>query len=136
MNPEGLPTTAHFEYGLDPSLRASPGALYDQRTSDQTVGSDFAGHALTTSVSGLIPNALYHVRLVATNSAGVTYGPDRTFRTEKGAKPPAPSLGKTENITPVNGKVFVLVNGRLVALTEARQIRSAPRSMRFTGRFR
>ncbi len=124
VNPEGLATTAHFEYGLDPSLRASPGVVYDQRTPDQTVGSDFAGHAITSNVSGLIPNALYHVRLVATNSAGVTVGPDRTFRTKQGAKPPAPILGRTENAAPVNGKVFVLINGRLVPLTGARQIRS------------
>jgi hypothetical protein len=124
VNPEGLPTTAHFEYGLDPSFRATTGPLYYERTGDQTVGSDFAGHALTASVSGLIPNAVYHVRLVATNSAGVTFGPDQTFRTKQVPKPPPPALGKTENAAPVSGKVFVLSGGRLVLLTGARQIRS------------
>ena len=122
--PHGFTATAHFEYGLDPSLRASAGPLYDQRTSDQPVGSDFAGHPLTASATGLIPNALYHVRLVATNSAGVTFGPDQTFRTQQAPKPPAPVLGRTENAAPVSGKVFVLTNGRLVPLTGARQIRS------------
>ena len=124
VNPEGLPTTAHFEYGLDPSFRATAGPLYDQTTSDQTVGSDFAGHTFTASVSGLIPSAVYHVRLVATNSAGVTIGPDQTFRTKQGTKPPPPALGRTENVAPVSGKVFVLSGGRLVLLTGARQIRS------------
>jgi putative pyrroloquinoline-quinone binding quinoprotein len=124
VNPEGLPTTAHFEYGLDASLRASPGPAYDQRTPDQAIGSDFAGHALTASVSGLVPNARYHVRLVATNSAGVTFGPDQTFTTRAARKPPAPVLGRTENAAPVAGKVFVLINGRFVPLTGATQIRS------------
>ena len=124
VNPHGFSATAHFEYGLDPSLRASAGLLYDQRTPDQPVGSDFAAHPLTASVTGLVPNALYHVRLVATNSAGVTFGPDQTFRTTNAPKPAAPVLGKTDNAAPVSGKVFVVINGRLVPLTGARQIQS------------
>jgi hypothetical protein len=124
VNPEGLPTTAHFEYGLDPSLRASPGQRYDQRTADQRVGSDFVSHPLGASVAGLIPNARYHVRLVATNSAGVTYGQDQSFITKKDPKPSPPVLGRTENAAPVSGTVFVLSGGRLAPLTEARQIRS------------
>ena len=122
--PHGFPATAHFEYGLDPGLRASAGPMYDQRSPDQPVGSDFASHPLAASVTGLVPNALYHVRLVATNSAGVTFGPDQTFRTKKAPKPPAPALGRTENAAPVSGRVFVLINGRLAPLTGARQIRS------------
>ena len=98
--------------------------MYDQRTPDQPVGSDFAGHPVTAAVTGLVPNALYHVRLVAANSAGVTFGPDQTFRTKQGPKPPPPTLGRTENAAPVSGKVFVLSGGRLVPLTAARQIRS------------
>jgi hypothetical protein len=124
VTPDGLATTAHFEYGLDPSLRATAGPMYDQQTPDQTVGSDFASHSLTANVTGLIPNAVYHVRLIATNSAGVTFGPDQTFRTKQGPKPPPPTLGRTENAAPVSGKVFVLSGGRLVPLTAARQIRS------------
>jgi hypothetical protein len=124
INPDGLPTTAHFEYGLDPSLRATAGPLYDQATPDQSVGSDFAIHPLTANVTGLIPNAVYHARLVATNSAGTTFGPDQTFRTNVAPNPPAPTLGRTENVAPVSGKVFVLSNGRFVPLTGVRQIPS------------
>ena len=40
---------------------------------------------VSASVSRLVPNALYHVRLVATNSAGTTFGPDATFTTQGGA---------------------------------------------------
>ncbi len=71
--------------------------------------------------SGLVPNAVYHVRLVATNSAGTTDGPDQTFTTPKDSAPPAPVLGGSENVTP-SGLVFVVINGKLVPLTEARQL--------------
>jgi len=124
INPGGLPTTAHFEYGLDPNLRATPGPMYDRTTPALSVGSDFATHPLIANVTGLIPNAVYHARLVATNSAGTTFGPDQTFRTRQAPQPPAPLVGATENVAPVNGKVFVLTGGRLVPLTGARQIRS------------
>ncbi|MCU1353083.1 MAG: hypothetical protein JWM05_2292, partial [Acidimicrobiales bacterium] len=95
-NPGGLPTTAHWEYGLDPGQRGPgfTGNVYDQSTPSQPVGSDFSSHTLATSVSNLVPNALYHVRLVASNSAGTTVGPDRTFTTPKAGSPPPPVLGQ------------------------------------------
>ena len=88
-NPNGLPTTAVFQYGLDPKYSGGGPVVYTNSTPAQNVGSDFASHNVTASVSGLVPNALYHVRLVATNSAGTTFGPDVTFTT---AKLPAPGL--------------------------------------------
>ena len=42
---------------------------------------DFADHFVTGSALGLVPNALYHFRLVATNGNGTTFGPDQTFTT-------------------------------------------------------
>ena len=52
-------------------------------------------------MSGLVPNALYHARLVATNKNGTTFGPDITFTTSHGSRRPgAPTLGKTFNISP------------------------------------
>ena len=141
VNPEGLPTTAYFEYGIDLSDRG-PGSsttLYDQTTPVQDVGSDFTLHALTASLSGLVPNVTYHVRLVATNSAGTATGPDQTFTTAKNAPPPPPVLGKSVNVSVVSGQVFILpppgksLGGAgdtaalskgtgFVPLTEARQI--------------
>ena len=69
VNPEGLPTTAFFQYGLDlryVKLHAS-GPNYDHQTPARLVGSDFNDHLFTAQVSGLVPNAIYHVRLVAEN---------------------------------------------------------------------
>ena len=59
---------------------------------------------MSASVSGLVPNALYHVRLVATNSAGTTFGPDVTFTTDRGARARrADGLGKSFDVKPTQG---------------------------------
>ncbi len=127
VNPESLATMAYFEYGLDPSFRG-PGAsstLYDQSTPPQQIGADSAVHNVSASLTGLVPGALYHVRLVATNSAGTTLGPDHTFTTAKAAAPPPPILGRTENAQPVSGTVFIrTASGAFVRLTGAQQIPS------------
>ncbi len=141
VNPNGLSTAAYFEYGIDLSDRG-PGSstvLYDQTTPAQEVGSDSTAHALSVPVSGLVPNALYHVRLVASNSAGTTVGPDQTFTTPASAPPPPPVLGKAVDVAPVSGVVFIkpppgktlagdtaaLSKGTgFIPLTEARQIPS------------
>ena len=121
VNPQGLATTAHYEYGLDSKFRAS-GPVYDQSTASQSVGSDFSSHTVVASLSGLVPNALYHVRLVATNSAGTTFGPDATFTTKEDPPPPPPKLGGSFNAEPVKGLVFVEINGKFIPITEVRQI--------------
>ena len=143
VNPEGLPTTAHFEYGLDPKYSGSGGPVqYTSATPDQSVGSDFSSHPVTATVSGLVPNALYHVRLVATNSQGTTDGPDMTFTTLKDPPPPPPVLGKSFDASVVSGLVFIQLPNSgagdsahatftkgtaFVPLTEARQLPAGTR---------
>jgi hypothetical protein len=128
VTPEGLATKAHFEYGLDSAYRSADGRaaggapVYDQRTPDQDVGSDFSAHSVSATVSRLVPNAVYHVRLVASNSAGTSYGSDQTFKTKKDPPPPPPVLGKSFDVKVVSGVVLIKVNGQFVPLTEARQI--------------
>ena len=127
VNPEGLPTTAYFQYGLDQrySQVGASGPNYTSQTQTQTVGSDFTSHGIgPVTVAGLVPNALYHVRLVATNSAGTTFGQDVTFTTAAAPAPGSPTLGQTFNIKPVSGLVLVDINGHLVPLTELTQIPS------------
>jgi hypothetical protein len=121
--PGGLPTTVSFQYGLDPKYTGGGPVVYTNSTAPQPVGSDFASHPVSAAVSGLVPNAVYHVRLVATNSAGTTFGPDVTFTTQP-APPPKqpPALGQTFNIAPVSGVVLVKINGVFVPLTQLRQI--------------
>ena len=124
VNPEGLVTTAHFEYGLD-SRYTTPGTsgpIYDQSTPPVQIGSDFQSHPVFAPVAGLVPNALYHARLVATNTAGTTFGPDVTFTTPADPAPPAPKLASSFNVTPVSGLVLVQVNGKFVPLTQVRSV--------------
>jgi hypothetical protein len=125
VNPNGLATTAFFQYGLDLSQRG-PGAsttLYDQSTPPQPVGADSTSHTVTASLTGLIPGALYHVRLVATNGAGTTFGQDQAFTAAQAAAPPPPVLGKSEDAKPVSGRVFIrTASGQFIPLTGATRI--------------
>ena len=122
VNPGGLPTTAFFQFGLDKKYTGAGPLAFTQSTPAQTVGSDFASHSVSASVINLVPNAVYHVRLVATNSAGTTFGPDITFTTLKTSPPGAPTLGNTFNLSPVSGVVLVKLHGQLVPLTELQQL--------------
>ncbi len=139
INPEGLPTTMHFDYTTASGAAASISAIvYDAKTPEQTVGSDFADHTVTAKVAGLVPNSDYHVRAVATNPSGVTASADATFTTATDPPPPPPVLGKVFNAQPVSGVVFVLLPGQghvsqvhtsaaakgvgFIPLTEARQL--------------
>jgi hypothetical protein len=122
VNPSGLGTTAFFEYALDPKYTGGGPLVYTQSTPAESVGSDFTSHAVSASVSGLVPNALYHVRLVASNSAGTTFGPDVAFTTARAPAPGAPTLGRSFNITPVSGIVLLLLHGQLVPVTQVTQI--------------
>lgn len=140
VNPGGLTTTARFEYGLDPRYTGGGPVVYDQSTPTVTVGADSTSHSLSQVVTGLVPNAVYHMRLVATNSAGTVTSADEAFTTGKAPPPPPPTLGKTANVEPISGLVFVrlpggghgapparspgdLVRGQgFVPLTQARQL--------------
>ena len=122
VNPDGLPTTAFFQYGLDPKYTGGGPVVYTNSTPAASVGSDFASHPVSAPVSGLVPNAIYHFRLVATNSAGTTAGPDTTFTTNAAPPPSQPTLGQNFNIAPVSGVVLVKINGAFVPLTQLRQI--------------
>jgi hypothetical protein len=126
VNPNGQATTVSFQYGIDSRYRPGGGSavIYDQSTPPQTLPADSAAHAVSASASGLVPNAIYHVRLVATNATGTTFGPDQTFTTPAGPAPPPPVLGQKVNAKPVSGQVFILVGTKLAPLTQAQQIPS------------
>ena len=78
--PEGLPTSYAFELG-------AAAGTYETRVFGNVVGEP--GEATPTATfTSLQPGTTYHYRLVATNAAGTSEGPDRTFTTA----PPAPSI--------------------------------------------
>jgi IPT/TIG domain len=124
VNPQGLTTTAHFEYGLDARYTkpGTSGPVYDHSTTDEPVGTDFSVHSVLASVAGLSPNALYHARLVAANADGTTFGPDVVFKTPADPAPAPPTLGTSFNVAPVSGLVTVKLHGSFVPLTQVRSI--------------
>jgi hypothetical protein len=146
VNPHGLATTVHFEYGGTFGGATVAAITYGSSTPNQSVPADFANHTVTATVTSLLPNVVYHVRAVASNSAGSALGPDQILTTPADPPPPPPVLGKTANVAPVSGIVYVelpvgatlasfspsalplqafaaLTKGRaFIPLTEARQI--------------
>jgi virginiamycin B lyase len=83
VRPNSQATQYHFEYGLTDA--------YDAKTPTGYAGSGYDLLTVTAAVDGLVPGAEYHYRLVASNDAGITEGPDRTFTTE--AAPQAAPAG-------------------------------------------
>jgi hypothetical protein len=73
VNPNGTSTTAYFQYGTTTS--------YGSTTSSQSIGSGTSNVSVTANLSGLSSGTTYHYRVVATNSAGTSYGSDITFTT-------------------------------------------------------
>ena len=76
VNPSGLPTTYHFEWGTD--------ASYGTRIpvdDELFAGAGTEPVKVTANLSGLQPVAGYHFRVLATNSLGTTEGPDQPFET-------------------------------------------------------
>ena len=71
VNPNGSATTIFFEWG--------PTSAYGNTTFVQSIGNGTINLAVTADLIGLIPDTLYHYRVVATNSAGTTQGGDVPF---------------------------------------------------------
>jgi hypothetical protein len=122
VNPEGLPTTAYYVYGLDAKYQPFGITTYNLSTAKTTLPGDFTSHSVSATISGLQPGAVYHVRLIANNGNGQMIGPDQTFKAPSGGAPPPPIVGRKENVKPTSGTVFVLEHGQLVPLTQNTQL--------------
>jgi len=71
LNPNGLATSYHFEYGTSTS--------YGYSTSTISAGSGTSNISVNANITGLITGTTYHFRLVAVNSDGTSNGNDLTF---------------------------------------------------------
>ena len=78
VDPQGGDTSAHFEYVDEASYRGS-GFASASSTPTVTLGSGFDIQPLSAALTGLVPGAVYHYRLVATNSAGTVTGSDQVL---------------------------------------------------------
>ena len=94
LDPHGLTTSVHFDYGTTPS--------YGLTTAPQNrAGNTF--QAVGANVTGLTANTLYHFRVVASNGAGTTMGSDRTFTTLTPTGPPVVITNGATNVTASSG---------------------------------
>jgi subtilisin family serine protease len=75
VKPNSATTSYYFEWGTSTSYGTS------NPLSPASVGQGTSDIAVTFNLTGLTPNTLYHYRLVAVNSEGITYGADGTFTT-------------------------------------------------------
>jgi hypothetical protein len=113
VDPNGRPTTYHFEYGTTTG--------YGKRTADASAGSGQSARSVSAAISGLSPNTRYHYRVVAANDVGVARGHDRSFvalRDPRGITASAsPNPAVWSGSTTVSGKVSGQgVGGATVAL--------------------
>ena len=92
LNPHAGQTTYYFQYGTTTSYGGkvpNPAANAGSGTTTATVAA---------ALTGLRPYTRYHWRLVATNAAGTTRGPDKSFTTARA--PTAVSLGVSRKTVP------------------------------------
>jgi hypothetical protein len=75
INPNGDGTSYYFQYGLTKA--------YTAQTPIAGAGAGGKSVPIRVAIAGLSPLTVYHYRLVAVNSAGVSMGGDHSFKTTK-----------------------------------------------------
>ena len=105
VNPNGLPTTAYFQYG--------PTTSYGSFSGTNTLAGSNITSPVTNLIAGLSPATTYHYRLVGDNrntagTGAITYGTDLTFTNPPGA--PLVTTVAASSITPTNATLNGTVN--------------------------
>ena len=107
--PPGIPDDCWFDYGTT--------LAYGSRTSAICSGTTRA------TLTPLVPGTAYHYRAAASNSAGTTYGPDKTFTTlgtaPGGDIPPGKTPGTTFKVPAGQSLASVLRRGLRLRVTLA-----------------
>src|ERR1019366_7729558 len=75
VNPNGLTTTYHFEYGTSTAYGSKAPAT------EASAGSASPPQPVSVPLTGLLAGTTYHYRLTATNASGTTAGTDQAFTT-------------------------------------------------------
>lgn len=91
VNPSSLDTMYYFEYG--------PTGSYGIKKSPAYAGKGHNAKPVSMELPrSFNPGQVYHFRIVATNNLGVSYGKDKTFKTEN-LVPPSATTGNVTDIT-------------------------------------
>jgi phosphodiesterase/alkaline phosphatase D-like protein len=103
VNPNGSPTSCHFEYGQT--------RHYGSTTPSQNVGSGTKPVKVSATITGLTPNTKYHYRLVCTNLGGQGTGGDKTFKTKHPPhRPSHVKTGPAKHVTSTSATLTGTVN--------------------------
>lgn len=73
VDPEGVETTYHFDYGTE--------VAHETATPTATLPAGFGDEPVHAPLEGLLPDTTYHFHVAAENANGSMEGPDRTFTT-------------------------------------------------------
>jgi hypothetical protein len=100
VDPHGLPTTVHFEYGTTTSYGLTTAPL--THTGDTYLN-------VSANVDSLTDKTLYHFRVVAANSGGTEQGSDQTFTTRRPTGLPIVIVRGATNVTTNSAKLNATV---------------------------
>ncbi len=104
LNPGGATTTYRFQYGTS--------TAYGLETFGQSLAAGVVPRSVSFRVNSLAPHTTYHFRVVASNRAGTTYGPDTIAQT--GPFPPGQLVVVTGPHRQRRSHPWYVTKGRLV----------------------
>ncbi|KKU21993.1 MAG: hypothetical protein UX33_C0017G0009 [Candidatus Azambacteria bacterium GW2011_GWC1_46_13] len=102
-NPNGLATSAWFEWGTSASL-----STFNTTSPTQNLGSGTSAVSYSASISGLSSGATYYFRAAASNSAGTSKGTILNFTTVAVAAPGVSVVPTNLTVTPGDSCVAAL----------------------------
>lgn len=108
VNANNDSTQVRFQYGLDTNYGRTV-------TANPNPVAGVANTAVNAEIGELTPNTTYHFRVVATNSAGTTYGDDLTFTTS--ALAPAVTTGAASGVSGTGATLNGIVNANNASTT-------------------
>jgi hypothetical protein len=129
LNPGAATTTYRFQYGSS--------TAYGLETFGTSVAAGVTPVSVSFRVSSLAPRTTYHFRVVASNRAGTTFGPDTIAQT--GPFPPARLEVATRPRRAERSHPFFVTHGRLVlgsGVSVAQGCHSGTVTVRFTSKKR
>lgn len=128
LNPSAATTTYRFQYGTS--------TAYGLETFGKSIGAGVLPQTVSFRINSLASHTTYHFRVVASNRAGTTFGPDAIAQT--GPFPPGRLDVTTRPRHATRSHPIFATSGRLVlgpGVSVAEGCSSGTISVRFTSRF-